>query len=195
MNTQTHVLLAAALFAKPQEPARNTAVIAGALVPDLAIYTLFVWSKLAGIPERTVWSQLYFEPPWADAVMIGNAAPIYILVLVIGVAAANRIPQASLLTYFALAALLHLATDFPVHADDAHAHFWPLTDWRFRSPVSYWDPARNGNWFALFEILVGVVLSYVLWRRFRAAWVRVLLVLAVVAYIGPPLYFGLLAGL
>ena len=75
MNTQTHVLSAATLLAKPGEPARNTVVIAGALVPGLAIYTLFAWSKIAGIPERTVWSQLYYQPPWSDAVTVGNSAP------------------------------------------------------------------------------------------------------------------------
>ena len=100
MNTQTHVLLAAALLAKPGEPARNTAIVAGALVPDLAIYTLFVWSKFAGIPERTVWSQLYYQPPWSDAVTAGNAAPLYIALLVIGIAASQWTRLASLLTYY-----------------------------------------------------------------------------------------------
>ncbi|MCP4314626.1 MAG: hypothetical protein GY789_00960 [Hyphomicrobiales bacterium] len=195
MNTQTHVLLAAAVLAKPDQPARNTAVIAGSLVPDLAIYTLFVWSKIAGIAERTVWSELYYQPPWSDAVTIGNSAPIYLLFLVVGLTATTWFRPASLLTYFALAALIHLATDFPVHVDDAHAHFWPVSEWRFRSPVSYWNPNHNGNWFAFFEIAIGILLSFVLWRRFHAVWVRALLVLAVIAYLGPPLYFGVLAGL
>ena len=90
MNTQTHVLLAAVLLAKPDAPARNTAVIAGALVPDLAIYSLLVWSKLAGIPERRVWNELYYNPPWSDAVTIGNAAPIYLVVLIAGILIARR---------------------------------------------------------------------------------------------------------
>ncbi|WP_136660248.1 hypothetical protein [Nitratireductor sp. XY-223] len=195
MNTQTHVLLAAAILAKPGEPARNTAVIAGALVPDLAIYTLFVWSKFAGVPERTVWSELYFQPPWSDAVTVGNSAPLYVLVLLIGLVASRWLRPAALLTFFALAALIHLATDLPVHVNDAHAHFWPFSDWRFRSPVSYWNPSHNGNLFALVEIGIGILLSFILWRRFHALWVRALLVLAVIAYLGPPLYFGVIAQL
>ncbi len=194
MNTQTHVLLAAALLAKPGEPARNTAIVVGALVPDLAIYSLFVWSKFAGIPERTVWSELYYQPPWSDAVTVGNAAPLYIALLVIGLASSQWTRLASLLTYFSIAALLHLATDFPVHVDDAHAHLWPLSEWRFRSAVSYWNPSHYGDWFALFEIGIGILLSYILWRRFHALWVRVLLVLAVVAYLGPPIYFTVIQG-
>ena len=195
MNTQTHVLLAAALLSKPDAPARNTAVIAGALVPDLAIYTLFVWSKLAGIPERTVWSTLYYQPPWSDAVTIGNSAPLYLAVLLAALLIGRYWRPALLAAVFAGAALIHLAADLPVHVDDAHAHFWPLTDWRFRSPVSYWHPDHYGGPFALFEIGFGIVLAVLLWRRFHAVWVRALLVAAILVYLGPPLYFGMLAPL
>lgn len=149
MNTQTHILLAAALLAKPGQPARNSAVIAGALAPDIAIYTLVVWSKFAGIPKHTVWSQLYYSPPWSDAVTIDNSAPLYLLLLLLGLVISNWRANANFLTLFALAALIHLATDFPVHVGDAHAHFWPISDWRFRSPVSYWNPDHYGQLFAL----------------------------------------------
>ncbi len=195
MNTQTHVLLAAAILAKPGAPARNTAIIAGALIPDLAIYTLFVWSKLAGIPERTVWNTLYYNPPWSDAVTVGNSAPLYLALLLIGLLAATRWRVAMPVVFFAAAALIHIAADLPVHVDDAHAHLWPLSDWRFRSPVSYWHPGHFGGIVSLLEAAVGVALSVLLWRRFRATWARGLLVLAVLAYLGPPIYFGLLASI
>lgn len=194
MNTQTHVLLAAVLLAKPDRRPRNIAVVAGALVPDLAIYTLFVWSKIAGIPEWRVWTELYFAPPWSDAVTVGNSAPLYLALLLVGLAIAARWRIGVLIAFFAGAALIHVASDLPVHAADAHAHLWPFSDWRFRSPVSYWDPNHNGDVFAIAEAVFGVVLSVVLWRRFNATWVRVLLALATVAYLAPPLYFGLIAG-
>lgn len=192
MNTQTHVLLAAAVLSKPNAPARNTAIIAGALVPDLAIYTLFIWSKFAGVPERTVWNELYYNPPWSDAVTIGNSAPLYLGILIIGILAATRWRAAILLAFFAGAALIHVATDLPVHVDDAHAHLWPLSGWRFRSAVSYWHPDHFGGIVSVLEIGLGLVLSAILWRRFRASWVRGLLVLAILAYLGPPIYFGVL---
>lgn len=195
MNTQTHVLLAAALLAKPNAPVRNMAVIAGSLVPDLAIYTLFVWSKFAGIPEPIVWNQLYYAPPWSDAVTVGNAAPIYLGILVFGLLASLRWRTAMVVVFFAAAALIHIAADLPVHVDDAHAHLWPLSDWRFRSPVSYWNPDHFGGIASVLEIGLGLVLSTILWRRFHAAWVRTLLVLAVLAYLGPPIYFGVLGNI
>ena len=95
---------------------------------------------------------------------------------------------------FALAALVHLAGDLPLHADDAHRHFWPLTDWRFHSPVSYWDRAHHGGVFSVIEAALGVVLCVMLWSRFHAAWVRALLVLAATVYVGVPLYFTLALG-
>ena len=63
MNTQTHLLLAAALLCRRDAPWRNTAVIAGAFAPDLGVYGLWVWSKAAGVPEGDVWRTIYFAEP------------------------------------------------------------------------------------------------------------------------------------
>ncbi len=195
MNTQTHLLLAAAILAKPDRRSRNTAVIADALAPDLAIYTLFAWSKVVGIPERRVWNELYFATPWSDAVTVGNSAPLFLALLLGGLVVARFWRAGLLVAFFAGAALIHIASDLPVHVADAHAHLWPLSDWRFRSPVSYWNPNHNGHLFSIFEAFLGVVLSVVLWRRFSARWVRALLALAILAYLAPPLYFGFFANL
>jgi len=50
--------------------------------------------------------------------------------------------------------LMHSLFDFPLHHNDAHRHFWPLSDFRFASPVSYWDPAYYGQWMAPLELIV-----------------------------------------
>ena len=61
--------------------------------------------------------------------------------------------------------LLHVLGDLPVHHDDAHRHFFPFSDWRFASPVSYWDPAHYGRWFSLFELALVLGASLYLWRQ------------------------------
>ncbi|MCR9121253.1 MAG: hypothetical protein NXH91_03160 [Phyllobacteriaceae bacterium] len=216
MMTQTHFLVAAALFCRPDRPARqNAAVLAGAFAPDAAIYGLYVWSKIVGIPERRLWDEVYFSEPMTTLTAIGNSAPLYALIAIIGIALVRpasvelagphgTVPMGfarftapattNIALLFALGALTHLAGDFPVHASDAHPHFWPLTGWRFVSPVSYWDPDHFGRLFSLAEAVLGVALSVVLFRRFRTLWVRGLTLILLTAYLAVPAYFIFMLG-
>jgi hypothetical protein len=198
MMSQTHLLVAAALFARPGKRLRNTAVIAGAILPDAAIYVLFIWSKVVGIPEQHVWNVLYWQPPWSEWVAAGNSIFIWLTALLIGLIALRAAPVAHrigiVLTFAALAALVHLALDFPVHHDDAHRHLWPLSDWIFRSPVSYWNPDRNGHIFTALETTLGVALCVVIFRRFQSLWVRAVTALLALAYIAVPVYFTIVLG-
>lgn len=218
MMTQTHFLVAAALFCRPERPARqNATVLAGAFAPDAAIYTLYVWSKIVGIPERQLWSVVYFSEPMTTYTAIANSAPLYIAITIVGIAMlrpasaelagphADDTPAGfarfiapgytNMALLFGLAALTHLAGDLPLHADDAHPHFWPLTDWRFFSPVSYWDPDYYGGLASIAEAIFGIALSVVLFRRFKSLWVRALTVLLVTAYLAVPAYFIIMLGL
>lgn len=198
MMSQTHILVASALFARPDKPLRNAAVLLGAFLPDAAIYSLFAWSKLRGIPENRVWDELYWQEPWQSYTAAGNSLFVYLVLLLIGIvalrnaAATHRIGL--FVTFLALAALTHLAGDFPVHVDDAHQHLWPLSDWKFISPVSYWDPDHHGRWFMLFEFVMSAFLCVVLFRRFHSWWVRVPLLMMLAAYVAVPLYFMLQLG-
>ncbi len=217
MMTQTHVLVAAALLAGPERPARqNMAVIAGALFPDLAIFALYGWSKLAGIPEDTLWRVIYFSEPAQTITAFGNSAPLYALLMILGLALVKRdvsltyatgpsgtgtgvahyvsAGTTNVVVLFSLAALTHLAGDFPVHVNDAHRHLWPVSDWRFVSPVSYWDPRHHGGTFALIEAAAGLALAVVLFRRFRALWVRSAMLILALAYVAVPAYFVIVLG-
>jgi hypothetical protein len=193
MLTTTHLLIGAAALARPGQRWRNAGALAGGLAPDLPIYALWMWSKVAGIPEAAVWRDYFFRPEWQRAADIGHSLPLHAAVLALGLSLARGRPGAlaSFLAAFAAAALLHVAADFPVHVDDAHAHFWPLSEWRFRAPISYWDPRHHGDVFRWAEIALGIALAALLWRRFRAPIVRTLLALAVLLYAGVPLYFAL----
>lgn len=217
MMTQTHFLVAAALFCSPRRPARqNAAVLAGAFAPDAAIYTLFVWSKIVGIPERELWSVVYFAEPMTTMTAIANSAPLYAMIGILGIAlvrpasvelasphSANTpaglgrfivASHTNIAILFALAALTHLAGDLPVHAADAHPHFWPLSDWRFISPVSYWDPRHFGTQFSILEVVFGIALAVIVFRRFKALWVRGLTAMLIAAYVAVPVYFFVILG-
>jgi len=193
MMTQTHLLIASALLTKAGRRKRNFAVLAGALIPDTAIYVLVVYAAIKQIPQSTLWNETYWSESWQVWVTIGNSAPLYIALLLVSLLVAapkdGRPRWQSLPALFALAALTHLLGDFPLHNDDAHIHFWPLTEWRFHSPISYWDRDHHASLLAPLEMLLGLGLMVALFMRFKALWVRVALSLAMTLYIAVPIFF------
>lgn len=185
MNTPAHLIFGAAAFARPNAPAVNAAALFGALLPDLSLYLLTGWSLFVmGIPPRTVFGELYFSPQWQGIFAVDNSIPLWALGLGIGLALRSRV-----LIAFAGAGLLHLVFDFALHHDDARRHFWPITDFVFTSPVSYWDPRHFGNIFGPLEIAVSLLLCVVLWRRFKGWFARSLIVAAGLAEMLPGLMF------
>ena len=71
-----------------------------------------------------------------------------------------------------------------MHREDAHGHFFPLTDWRFVSPVSYWDPAHLGALGAAIEWVLLAAVSVVTWRRAETGRARWLLPVLCVLQLG-----------
>lgn len=184
MQTPTHVLFAAAVFARPGATRINAAALAGGFLPDAFLFAVWGWSKMAAISESDLWSKIYWTGPVQFGQAVSNSFPLFAAVLV--AALALRMRAAAV---FAGAALLHLVCDFLLHARDAHQHFWPLSGWRFESPVSYWDPAHYGAYVGLMEAALGVALIAVLFRRFKRLWIRSTLVIAGLTYLAVPAYF------
>lgn len=168
MITPTHLLVAAAAVARPGTPGRNRAALFGALLPDLSIYVLFFWAVwIAEIPQARLWGVVYWSEPWQTLSAVSNSIPLFAALLAL--AWVRRWP---VLAAFSVAALLHAALDLPVHAEDAHRHFWPLSDWRFVSPLSYWDPAHHADWVRPIETALAALCLVLLWRRFEGWRVR-----------------------
>jgi len=193
MMTQTHVLVGLALFGRPAKPARNIMAIAGGIIPDAAIFVLYAIEKSRGTPETVIWRDVYYSPFWQDAVAWGNSIPLWLLLLVTGLVLAARTRfkmTASLLIVFAGSCLAHMACDFPLHVEDAHRHLFPLSSWRFRSLVSYWDPNHYGVQAASCEALLGVALSVWMWMRFKTVWARAGIALLAIGYLAVPAWFA-----
>ncbi len=175
MISPTHTLLALAALSKPGETKRNTAVFAGSIIPDLAIYLWAPYQSIVnGVSSKEMWGELYFEPPMQNLIAWFNSIPIYALFAVIGYIALGK-TWGKLLLFFALAALIHMATDLPVHADDAYRHFWPLSDWRFYSPLSYWDNNYHAFWVSKIDTAIALMSVVVLWLRYPSRWVKITL--------------------
>ncbi len=188
MNTPAHLILGAAAFARPGARAVNAAAILGALTPDLSLYLMAGWAMhLQGIAPRVVFGELYYSDAWQAVFAVDNSVPLWALLLLAGLARKSRVAVA-----FAGAGLLHLAFDLPLHNEDARRHFWPLTDWVFRSPLSYWDNDRHGNIVGSLEIAACGALSLVLWRRFRGALAWALIALGLALEVAPGLLWSML---
>ena len=183
MNSPTHSLIALAALAKQGQSRRNWAVFLGALIPDAVIY---LWApyqafiKQESWPE--IWNTLYFEPPMQNLIAYVNSVPIYGALGIAGYLGRGKL-WGQLCLVFSLAALLHIAFDLPVHNHDAYRHFWPLSDWRFYSPLSYYETAHHARWVSLVEAGIAAVCIVVLWRRFAQRWVKVVLSALALLYV------------
>lgn len=115
-------------------------------------------------------------------IAVFNSIPIYLGLAVLGWFAQGKL-WGKLVLFFALAALIHMATDLPVHGHDAYRHFWPFSDWRFYSPLSYYERDLYGAWVSALETLIALVSIIVLWRRFPKLWVKIVLGILAALYI------------
>ena len=170
-----------AAFGRPGAPGITTAALAGRLLPDLSLYVLAGWELLArGTPAEVVFGEMYYSPGWQAVFAVDNSMPLWAVVLATGAALRHWWMVA-----LAGAALLHLAADLALHADDARRHLWPLSDWVFASPVSYWDPAHHGALAAPAEALLVAGLGVWLWRRHRTPALRGVIAVLVLAELAP----------
>lgn len=98
MNTQTHVLLAAAVVGCVAETLRTRVsaapgekstlepsqlsimlfIILGALIPDISLYVMFAYAKLTGVANNIIWSQMYYSPFWQNLGAMSNSLPIFL---------------------------------------------------------------------------------------------------------------------
>lgn len=176
MNTPTHMLIGAAIFARPLVPATLLAALAGGLAPDLPMFAMVLWStRVAGLPQHEVYSRVFFSDGWQTVFAIDHSFLVWGALIAAATWRGNVLLRA-----FAGAGFLHAAADFLTHHDDARRQLWPISDWVFRSPVSYWDARFYGNLFGPFEVALVVTLAAFLCWRLQLLWQR-LLVLAVAA--------------
>jgi len=203
VQSPTHTLLALALLSKARHSKdadvevfgeggtvsitsnrkRNLAIFLGSLIPDIAIYLWAPYQSIVNdVSGAEMWDKLYFEPPMQNLIAWFNSVPIYAGLAVLGFMMRAK-TWGKLILFFALAALIHMATDLPVHAEDAYRHFWPVTDWRFYSPLSYWDSNHHAGWVSRFEVVLALGCIAVLWQRFPRRFVKIVLSLLIVFYI------------
>lgn len=170
MNTPAHIVLGLTLLTRGEGRRHAGWIVLGSSLPDLPMLLFYLWQRaVAKIPERVIWGESYFQPHWQDFFDVFNSLPLASAALALCWWKGFRSG-----VFASAAVLLHQLTDLPFHREDAHRHFLPFSEWRFASPVSYWDPQYFGAWVALAEVLLLLIGCAVVWRRFptaRSRWV------------------------
>ena len=163
MNTPTHLIMAAVLFAKPEQHKVTKAALLGGFLPDFSLYFMFFWHQLVlQTPTQRIFNDLYFSDYWQNIFAMDNSFIVWGIVLGLAL-----FLKSGWMVAMSGAAFVHLLCDFPLHVDDARTHFWPLTMWKFESPISYWDSNHYGNIVSTLEILLVCLMLGILWRRFE----------------------------
>jgi len=171
MNTPAHVIFAAAAFARPYDRTRTIAAVTGALAPDASLYIMAVVSLyVLGLEANYVFDTLYFSDAWQQVFKIDNSFLVWgaVFLLAWWYGARNGM-------VFAASGLLHLALDFPLHHDDGRPHFWPLRNWVFQSPISYWDRTHHAGIIGPIEMGLSALFCVVLALRFGSVRSRVVI--------------------
>ncbi|WP_299370778.1 cobalamin biosynthesis protein CobQ [uncultured Tateyamaria sp.] len=177
MNTPAHLLIGAAAFGRPMRTGVLLAAFLGGLLPDLSLYLMAGTSLFVlGISPQRVFNELYFSDAWQTVFAIDNSFVLWGILL--AVALWWRVPWAIALTG---AAMLHLSLDFPLHHDDGRPHFWPVSDWVFESPFSYWDRAHGAMWIAPIEGVIALAAGIVLLLRREPIWAMVMTMILMAA--------------
>ncbi len=191
MLTTTHVLIATAILTRTKFTRRQNLLVAfGGFFPDLSVFLMVLISRLPGFQVNNLWREpdgLYWQEPWQLISALSNSIPLYFVALMALLFLMRRDERRRSvwlpLALFSAACLLHVLADFPVHADDAHVHFWPLSDGRFHSPVSYWQSQYYGDWVSAIETIVGIGLAAIMCRRFSSRLARAGIVALALPYL------------
>jgi len=179
----THTLFALAVLSKNAKAARNRSAFLGSVLPDAFIYVAaLVWMLFAVDPMSRFWNEVYFDQPMQSIASAFNSIPIYTALALTGYVF-RKTKTGLIILFFALAALLHIAMDFPVHAHDAYAHFWPISNWKFHSPFSYYETHLHADWVGLIEAIIALGSAWVIARRFRKRWISGIMMALALLYI------------
>ncbi len=183
MMTQSHFLISAAFasgFRKRGVGVSMAAILVGSVAPDIPLVLLTFWFWLVpmrGAPRThdelfgSMYDEYFFsEPVWIASHSVLHAPFVLILLGLMGWLAIRRdVPAGAFLLWFAASALVHTGIDTLTHIHDGPLLLFPF-DWsyRFRAPVSYWDPRYGGAVFSRIEwALNAVLIGYFVWGFFR----------------------------
>jgi hypothetical protein len=171
MITTTHAILNTALLGRKDHPERNWPLVLGSILPDLPMFLygllmIFMRGRWDAVSRASL-NEFHYRQLWVDW---GHSIPLALAGALLCLLLKNKWGL-----FFFAAMGLHDLEDLPVHAEYAHRHFLPFSNWRFFSPISYSDPHHFGSIVAPIEWGVVLFCIGILWRRGISQWIQALL--------------------
>ncbi|MFV2056249.1 MAG: hypothetical protein ACC707_07255 [Thiohalomonadales bacterium] len=155
MNTPAHVFINLGILGDRIKPRMALAIILGGLAPDIPAFIFYFYEKvILKTSDSIIWSEKYFQDPWNYIFDIHHSIPL-------SLAASLLFYQINKkwLAFFFASILVHSLFDLALHHHDAHRHFLPFSDWKYLSPISYWDLRYYGDWVMKVEVVVSLILA------------------------------------
>lgn len=155
MRTYSHALLtfAATRRSKPNDSSFAAWAALGATLPDLpaGIGAARLWVRRRYSREsflEEVCGRNVFSKP--DAAL-HSVVPVTAALLLYAVFGAEGYKRRKAVFPLLLGWAGHVAADALTHGSDARPLLWPVSEWRFESPVSYRESGRYGRLFTFAE--------------------------------------------
>jgi hypothetical protein len=176
MITPSHLIYSWALARKTETNEQNNdttpaskrtlAFVSGALFPDIPTYVFFiVCGLILGYSGEIMWDEMYFNSGWSIPITLTHSFWLWPLLIAISTYFGH-----TFIRWFSISAFFHALVDFLVHTDDAYRHFWPFSEWKFHSPVSYYRASEYGNWVSAFDSLLVLGLLTYLYTKCAEKW-------------------------
>lgn len=181
METHLHSFYTWAL-AKHGVKAGRAAGIAGAVgaaFPDIPSFVatayyigpVYLRDGWASMDTEEVLDAIYFTGPFgATGSYLHSIIPVAVLLVAYRFFRLGGRDARRILLWFLLGWLGHTVVDFLTHVDDGRPLFWPLSDWMWSSPVSYYDSDYYGREFSLINNVVAVSILAVLFAKRVFRW-------------------------
>ena len=147
--------------------------VVGAVVPDLPYLLVFAAAVLRAGPgmlaDLGLWHSLWRNPLICA---LHSFVPWGVVLLGAVVLLRARNPAPAPIMGSSLAFILgwgfHVILDMFTHRSDGYPIFWPLSDYRFPTPISYWEPSYHGVAFSLAcDGLIALLLLRLVVQRWR----------------------------
>ncbi len=172
METYSHAFFTWALAKHGVKAGRaaGIAAAAGAVFPDLPSFagtayyvgTAYLRKGWDSMHSEELLDAIYFSGPFGGTgSALHSAVPVVTLLVLYRIFGLGRRDRRRIVLWFLLGWLGHAIVDFLTHVDDTRPLFWPVSDWEWSSPVSYYNLLYYGREF--FAISHGLMLLTILW--------------------------------